>query len=87
MRGGAKDPAVSKYGKHNNIIMAGGGLGIYHDEHEVNPALRYKIAGGSPAGCYNDDGNTNCVVGSAGSPGGQSKQTNPLSNRESARGH
>jgi hypothetical protein len=27
------------------------GLGIYRDLHEPDPALRYKISGGSPAGC------------------------------------
>ena len=39
-----KDPAVSKYGKRNNIVMYGG-LGIYHDIHDANPALRYTIRG------------------------------------------
>ena len=50
--------------------MYGGGLGMYRDLHETNPALRYKISGGSPAGCYSDDGDTDCVVGTAGSPDG-----------------
>ena len=50
--------------------MYGGGLGIFFDEHETNPALRYKISGGSPAGCYSDDGNEDCLVGTAGSPDG-----------------
>ena len=63
-------PAVAKLGKHNNIVMFGGGLGIYRDLHEPNPALRYKISGGSPAGCYSDDGSRNCIVGTAGSPDG-----------------
>lgn len=55
--------------------MYGGGLGIYRDLHEPNPARRYKIAGGSPAGCYSDAGNSNCVVGTAASPDGISKWT------------
>ena len=47
-----KWPTLKKLDKNNNIVMQGGGLGIYHDLHESNPALRYKISGGSPAGCY-----------------------------------
>ena len=68
-------PSLRKIGKHNNIIMYGGGLGIYHDLHETNPALRYKISGGSPAGCYSADGSSDCVVGTAGSPNGISNWT------------
>ena len=54
----------------NNIVMAGGGLGLYRDEHEADAAKRFKISGGSPAGCYSDDGASNCVVGVAASPDG-----------------
>lgn len=50
--------------------MQGGGLGMYHDLHEPQPALRYKISGGSPAGCYDHTGSSDCVVGTAGSPDG-----------------
>ena len=69
------DPSIAKYGKHNNIIMTGGGLGIYRDLHEKDPALRYKISGGAPAGCYNDDGSKDCLIGTAGSPDGVSDWT------------
>lgn len=50
--------------------MFGGGLGILLDSHEPNPALRYKISGGAPAGCYSDNGSANCLTGTAGSPDG-----------------
>ena len=57
-------PAIPKAeAKQNNIVMYGGGLGVFKDAHETNPALRYKIAGGSPAGCYSASGATDCVVG------------------------
>jgi len=61
------DPEVAKLGKHNNIVMFGGGLGIYRDLHETNASVRYKISGGAPAGCYSADGSKNCVIGTAGS--------------------
>eukprot|EP00038_Savillea_parva_P016737 m.17866 g.17866 ORF g.17866 m.17866 type:complete len:521 (-) comp3542_c0_seq1:152-1714(-) len=66
----SKEPWAHKVGKHNNIIMYGGGLGIYHDLHDPDPTQRYKISGGSPAGCFSDDGSTDCVTATAGSPDG-----------------
>jgi hypothetical protein len=63
-------PDVAKFGKHNNVVLFGGGLGIYRDTHEPNPRLRYKISGGAPAGCYSADGAEDCVIGTAGSPDG-----------------
>ena len=71
-----KQPWAKQVGKKNNIVMFGGGLGMYLDLHEPNPALRYKISGGSPAGCYSDDGSSDCVVGTAGSPDGINHWTN-----------
>jgi hypothetical protein len=68
-------PEAKSFGKNNNIIMYGGGLGIYHDHHEVDPDKRFKISGGSPAGCYNVDGSSTCVVGTAASPDGISNWT------------
>lgn len=38
-------PDLAKYGKENNIIMKGGGLGIYHDLHEANASRRFKCFG------------------------------------------
>ena len=67
---GQKMPHLKQYGKNTNIFMFGGGLGVYHDTHEPNASLRYKIAGGSPAGCYSDDGASDCAVATAGSPDG-----------------
>ena len=64
------EPWAKSVGKKNNIILFGGGLGVYRDLHEPNPALRYKISGGSPAGCYSDDGASDCAVATAGSPDG-----------------
>ena len=64
------EPWAKSVGKKNNIILFGGGLGVYRDLHEPNPALRYKISGGSPAGCYSDNGAENCAVATAGSPDG-----------------
>jgi hypothetical protein len=64
------EPWAKQIGKQNNIIMYGGGLGILHDLHDPDPSQRYKISGGAPAGCYSDDGSTNCVVATAGSPDG-----------------
>lgn len=43
---------------------------MYHDTHEPNASLRYKISGGSPAGCYSVDGASDCAVATAGSPDG-----------------
>jgi hypothetical protein len=63
-------PALAKLGKANNIVMYGGGLGVYRDEHEPDAAKRFKISGGSPAGCFSDDGASDCVVGVAASPDG-----------------
>ena len=54
----------------NNIVMYGGGLGLYRDEHEADATKRFKISGGAPAGCYSDDGASDCVVGVAASPDG-----------------
>jgi len=65
-----KFPKLAKLGKHNNIVMFGGGLGIYHDTHEPDPTRKYKISGGAPAGCYSNDGSSRCVVGTAASPDG-----------------
>jgi hypothetical protein len=67
---GQKMPHLKQYGKNTNIFMFGGGLGVYHDMHEPNASLRYKISGGSPAGCYSDDGASDCAVATAGSPDG-----------------
>lgn len=67
---GQKMPHLKQYGKNTNIFMFGGGLGVYHDTHEPNASLRYKISGGSPAGCYSDNGAADCSVATAGSPDG-----------------
>ena len=43
---------------------------MYHDLHDPDPSQRYKISGGSPAGCFDSTGSKQCVVGTAGSPDG-----------------
>eukprot|EP01047_Picozoa_sp_COSAG01_P015425 COSAG01_NODE_773_length_13704_cov_9.386843_5_plen_251_part_00 len=68
----AKDtaPAVSISTSDAMLHADGGGLGVFRDTHETNPALRFKISGGSPAGCYDATGSKDCIVGTAGSPDG-----------------
>ena len=68
-------PHLAHIGKNNNIVMFGGGLGMYRDLHETDPKLRYKISGGAPAGCYDATGNKDCKVATAGSPDGISRWT------------
>ena len=63
-------PKLRAIGTRNNIVMFGGGLGVYRDVHETNASRRYKISGGAPAGCYDATGDTDCVVGTAASPDG-----------------
>ena len=41
---------LAQYGKANNIIMKGGGLGIYKDPHEVNSSRKFKCFGEGCAG-------------------------------------
>jgi hypothetical protein len=43
-------PDLAKYGKNNNIIMKGGGLGIYKDMHDTNASRRFKCFGQGCAG-------------------------------------
>jgi hypothetical protein len=62
--------ALAKYGTRNNIVLYGGGLGVYRDPHEANASKRFKISGGAPAGCYSADGTQKCVKGTAASPDG-----------------
>ena len=63
-------PGLAHLGTHNNIIMFGGGLGMYRDLHEKDPSRRMKITGGAPAGCYSANGAEDCVTGTAASPDG-----------------
>jgi len=61
-------PDLKAIGKKNNIILYGGGIGIYRDEHETNSSQRYKAFG---PGCYGKGGNTTCTKGgTATSPDG-----------------
>ena len=70
---GTVDHSWAKYGKHNNVIMAGTGMGIYKDQHERDPNQRFKAFGGPS--CFIDRGEPgiNCqypVQGTAVSPDG-----------------
>ena len=53
-------PDLASLGTKNNIIMQGGGLGIYRDLHEQNASRRYKCFGQGCAGAsgvaYSADG-------------------------------
>jgi hypothetical protein len=63
----------SKYGKHNNVIMYGNGMGIYKDKHEVGPSRRFKAFGGPACFFGISGGADNCtgpVQGTAVSPDG-----------------
>jgi hypothetical protein len=68
-------PGLEHLGAHNNIIMFGGGLGMYRDPHEKDASRRMKISGGAPAGCYSANGADGCVIGTAASPDGISNWT------------
>ena len=71
---------VDLQGASNNIVMQGGGIGVYLDEHEPDPGQRYKGFGGTegrnakdnPVGaCFGPGGSTGCVGGGTGtSPDG-----------------
>ena len=59
---GTVRPDLKGVGKANNAILKGGGIGIYRDDHEKDPAARYKAFG---SGCYGKGGATGCVGGTA----------------------
>ena len=42
-------PPLAGFGKANNIIVEGGGIGVYRDPHDPDPARRYKAIG---PGCW-----------------------------------
>ena len=66
------------HGSDNNIIMQGGGVGFFRDEHEADPSKRFKAFGGGtgrqgPGGvsaCFGPGGNTHCISGTGTSPDG-----------------
>ena len=62
-----------KGSKKNNIVLKGGGLGMYFDLHETNASRRYKMSGGAPEACF-DDGTS--VSGTAMSPDGLTNWNN-----------
>jgi len=67
------DKTWEKYGKHNNVIMYGNGMGIYKDLHEVDPSRRFKAFGGPSCFFGRGGGADNCtgpVQGTAVSPDG-----------------
>lgn len=61
-------PDLAKYSTHNNVIMSGGGIGIYLDPNAVSISQKYKAFG---EGCFGSSP-TNCtkVSGIATSPDG-----------------
>ena len=42
-------PELRAYGRANNILVEAGGVGVFRDEREPNPSLRYKAIG---PGCW-----------------------------------
>ena len=65
---GEWSPRWAKYGKHNNCIMRGEGMGIYKDVHEKDPSRRFKAFGG-PACFYGKDAGSPGCKGSPDGPG------------------
>lgn len=53
-------PDLKHYGKHNNAIMDGGGIGVYFDPYERDVSRRFKAFG---EGCFGSGGNSGCVSG------------------------
>ena len=67
-------PDLKHIGKANNIVMKGGGVGVFRDDHEQDLARRYKALGEA---CYlrqgdggDDDTNTTTSVGVSDGDGG-----------------
>jgi hypothetical protein len=59
---------LKSIGTDNNIVMYGGGIGIFRDDFETNKSKLYKAFG---PGCYGHGGNTTCTKGgTATSPDG-----------------
>ena len=46
---------LAHIGTENNIVLIGGGIGVYRDDHEENPRARYKAFG---EGCFTEEGTT-----------------------------
>jgi hypothetical protein len=65
---GQWSPRWAKYGKHNNCIMRGEGMGIYKDAHEKDPSRRFKAFGG-PACFYGKGAGSPGCTGSPDGPG------------------
>mmetsp|Transcript_22001 Transcript_22001/g.43729 ORF Transcript_22001/g.43729 Transcript_22001/m.43729 type:complete len:485 (-) Transcript_22001:26-1480(-) len=51
-------PGLSKYGKHNNIIIEGGGIGVFRDPHATSAVEQYKAIG---PGCWNNTSPDSCL--------------------------
>ena len=63
----------ARFGKHNNVIMYGNGMGIYKDRHEHDPRARFKAFGGPSCFFGRGGGADDCtgnVQGVAVSPDG-----------------
>ena len=59
-------------GSANNIVMRGGGIGFFRDEHEQDPAKRFKAFGGGDSpksgvgACFGPGGSAGCIGGGTG---------------------
>jgi hypothetical protein len=59
-------------GSANNIVMRGGGIGVFRDEHEKDPAKKFKAFGGGDSpqslvgACFGPGGSTGCIGGGTG---------------------
>eukprot|EP00039_Didymoeca_costata_P002400 m.59923 g.59923 ORF g.59923 m.59923 type:complete len:495 (-) comp11280_c0_seq6:124-1608(-) len=64
---GTVRPDLAHIGTKNNILLKGGGIGVYKDEHEKNASARYKAFG---VGCFAKGGLSNCISGVSSSADG-----------------
>jgi hypothetical protein len=76
-------PDLKHIGKANNIVMKGGGVGVFRDDHEQDLTRRYKALGEA---CYlrqgdggDDDTNTTTSVGVGDGDGGWNCQNQAVS--------
>ena len=76
----AKNNRADLSGTANNIVMQGGGVGVYFDQHEPDASQRYKGFGGTEGrnanasavgACFGPGGSSGCIGGGTGtSPDG-----------------
>eukprot|EP00051_Salpingoeca_urceolata_P033010 m.499403 g.499403 ORF g.499403 m.499403 type:complete len:519 (+) comp57234_c0_seq1:125-1681(+) len=51
---------VARYGTQNNVLLNGGGIGVFRDHQEQDPSRRFKASG---VGCFSKGGFEDCTKG------------------------